>query len=182
MSVNSENQLKFEEGRTTEPLTIMDAGIEEFPFGSKYVVRINPLITGHDHFMPSPGLKKKIEEVNVDVGDKITIEKVAPSEKYQYGYFSVNVVEKGRGPQIAKDREDKVEMDKYATGETKAAQPTVDIDIHELTLRVDQLKDLMATIAKEVIHERTRVDKLEKMVTTLSSEAGHKPGDEEIPF
>ena len=165
MSVNSENQLKFEEGRTTEPLTIMDAGIEEFPFGSKYVVRINPLITGHDHFMPSPGLKKKIEEVNVDVGDKITIEKVAPSEKYQYGYFSVNVVEKGKGPQIAKDRDDKVEMDKYATGETKAVQPTNDADLkialHELTLRFE---------------------KLEKMVTTLSSEAGHKPGDEEIPF
>ena len=161
MSVNSENQLKFEEGRTTEPLTIMDAGMEEFPFGSKYVVRINPLITGHDHFMPSPGLKKKIEEVNVDVGDKITIEKVAPSEKYQYGYFSVNVVEKGKGPQIAKDRADKVEMEKYATGETKAVQPTLDIVVHELTLRVE---------------------KLEKMEETRSSEAGHKPGDEEIPF
>ena len=93
MAVNSENQLKFEEGRTTEPLTIMDAGTEEFPFGTKYVVHIEP-IDGKDHFMPSPGLKKKIEEVNVDVGDKITIEKVAPSEKYQYGYFSVNVVEK----------------------------------------------------------------------------------------
>ena len=161
MAVNSENQLKFEEGRTTEPLTIMDAGMEEFPFGSKYVVRINPLITGHDHFMPSPGLKKKIEEVNVDVGDKITIEKVAPSEKYQYGYFSVNVVEKGKGPQIAKDRADKVEMEKYATGETKAVQPTLDIVVHELTLRVE---------------------KLEKMEETRSSEAGHKPGDEEIPF
>ena len=169
MAVNSENQLKFEEGRTTEPLTIMDAGIEEFPFGSKYVVRINPLITGHDHFMPSPGLKKKIEEVNVDVGDKITIEKVAPSEKYQYGYFSVNVVEKGKGPQIAKDRiekspvqkDAKVEMEKYATGETKAVQPTLDIVVHELTLRVE---------------------KLEKMVALFSSEAGHKPGDEKLPF
>ena len=139
----------------------MDAGTEEFPFGSKYVVRIKPTITGHDHFMPSPGLKKKIEEVNVDVGDKITIEKVAPSEKYQYGYFSVNVVEKGKGPQIAKDRVDKVEMDKYATGETKAVQPTLDIVVHELTLRVE---------------------KLEKIEETRSSEAGHKPGDEEIPF
>ena len=161
MSVNSENQLKFEEGRTTEPLTIMDAGTEELPYGTKYVVHIKPLITGHDHFMPSPGLKKKIEEINVDVGDVITVEKVAPSEKYQYGYFSVNVVEKGKGPQIAKDRVDKVEMDKYATGETKAVQPTIDIVVHELTLRVE---------------------KLEKMEETRSSEAGHKPGDEEIPF
>ena len=160
MSVNSENQLKFEEGRTTEPLTIMDAGIEEFPFGSKYVVRINPLITGHDHFMPSPGLKKKIEEVNVDVGDKITIEKVAPSEKYQYGYFSVNVVEKGNGPQIAKEREHK-SVEKFE----KQFEPKNDEDL------------------KMALHELTlRFEKLEKMVTTLSSEAGHKPGDEEIPF
>ena len=160
MSVNSENELKWEIG-TSEPLTIMDAGTEEFPFGSKYVVHIKPLITGHDHFMPSPGLKKKIEEINVDVGDVITVEKVAPSEKYQYGYFSVNVVEKGKGPQIAKDREDKVEMDKYATGETKAVQPTIDLVVHELSLRVE---------------------KLEKIEETRSSEAGHKPGDEEIPF
>ena len=173
MSLNSENELKWQIG-TSEPLTIMDAGTEEFPFGSKYVVHIKPLITGHDHFMPSPGLKKKIEEINVDVGDVITVEKVAPSEKYQYGYFSVNVVEKGKGPQIAKDRiekspvgagfahkDDKVEMDKYATGETKAVQPSIDLVVHELTLRVE---------------------KLEKMVALYSSEAGHKPGDENIPL
>jgi hypothetical protein len=159
MSVNSENQLKFEEGRTTEPLTIMDAGIEEFPFGSKYVVRINPLITGHDHFMPSPGLKKKIEEVNVDVGDKITIEKVAPSEKYQYGYFSVNVVEKGKGPQIAKDRVDEVEIAKSVKDLKHGG--AIEMVVHELTLRVE---------------------KLEKIEETRSSEAGHKPGDEVIPF
>ena len=173
MSVNSENELKWEIG-TSEPLTIMDAGTEEFPFGTKYVVHIKPLITGHDHFMPSPGLKKKIEEINVDVGDVITVEKVAPSDKYQYGYFSVSVIEKGKGPQIAKDRiekspvgagfahkDDKVEMDKYATGETKAVQPSIDLVVHELTLRVE---------------------KLEKMVALYSSEAGHKPGDENIPL
>ena len=173
MSVNSENELKWEIG-TSEPLTIMDAGTEEFPFGTKYVVHIKPLITGHDHFMPSPGLKKKIEEINVDVGDVITVEKVAPSDKYQYGYFSVNVVEKGKGPQIAKDRiaespvgagfahkDAKVKMDSYAIGETKAVQPAKDMALHELTLRVE---------------------KLEKMVALYSSEAGHKPGDENIPF
>jgi len=159
MSVNSENELKWQIG-TSEPLTIMGAGMEEFPFGSKYVVNIEPL-NGKDHFMPSPGLKKKIEEANVDVGDVITVEKVAPSEKYEYGYFSVSVVDKDNGPQIAQDRADKVEMDKYATGETKAAQPTIDIVVHELTLRVE---------------------KLEKIEETRSSEAGHKPGDEKLPF
>ena len=157
MSLDSNNQLKFEEGSTTEPLTIMGSGMEEFPFGSKYVVNIEPL-DGKDHFCPAPGLKRKIEEVNVDIGDVITVEKVAPSEKYQYGYFSVSVVDKGKGPQIAKD---KVEMDSYAIGETRAVQPTIDIVVHELTLRVE---------------------KLEKMVALYSSEAGHKPGDEDIPF
>ena len=160
MSVNSDNELKWEIG-TSEPLTIMGAGMEESQFGSKFVVRIEPLITGHDHFMPSPGLKKKIEEANVDVGDVITIEKVAPSEKYEYGYFSVSVVDKGKGPQIAKDRKDKVEMDSYATGETKAVQPAKDMTLHELTLRVERL---------------------EKIEETRSSEAGHKPGDEKLPF
>ena len=52
-------------------------------------------------------------------------------------------------------------MDSYATGETKAVQPAKDMTLHELTLRVE---------------------KLEKMVALYSSEAGHKPGDEDIPF
>ena len=163
MSVNSENQLKFEIG-TTEPLTIMDAGMEEFPFGSKYVVRIEPLITGHDHFMPSPGLEKKIKESNIDIGDVITVEKVAPSDKYQYGYFSVNVVEKGKGPQIAKDR--------VAESPVGAGFAQKDVK-HE----VEQKNDNMG------LHELTlRVEKLEKIEETRSSEAGHKPGDEKLPF
>ena len=173
MSLNSENELKWQIG-TSEPLTIMDAGTEEFPFGSKYVVHIKPLITGHDHFMPSPGLEKKIKEGNVDIGDVITIEKVAKSEQYPYGYFSVSVMEKGKGPQIAKDRiekspvgagfahkDAKVEMDSYAIGETKAVQPAKDMALHELTLRVETL---------------------EQKLMLLSSEAGHKPGDEKLPF
>ena len=90
----------------------------------------------------------------------ITVEKVAPSEKYTHGYFSVDVVEKGRGPQIAKEREHK-SVEKFE----KQFEPKSDVDLkialHELTLRFE---------------------KLEKMVTTLSSEAGHKPGDEKLPF
>jgi len=169
MELNSNNQLKFEEGSTTEPLTIMGADVEALPFGSKFVVRIEPLITGHDHFMPSPGLKKKIEEANVDVGDVITIEKVAPSEKYQYGYFSVNVVDKGKGPQIAKDRVEEspvqkdaeVEMDKHISRSVTDLKGDIVMAVHELTLRVE---------------------KLEKIEETRSSESGHKPGDEDIPF
>ena len=163
MSLNRENKLKWQIG-TSEPLTIMGAGMEELPYGDKYVVHIKPLITGHDHFMPSPGLKKKIEEINVDVGDVITVEKVAPSDKYQYGYFSVNVIEKGKGPQIAKDRiaESPVGAG-FAQKDVKheAEQKNDNMGLHELTLRVE---------------------KLEKIEETRSSEAGHKPGDEKLPF
>ena len=153
MPVNSDNQLKFEEG-LTEPLTIMDAGTEEFPFGSKFVVHIEPLITGHDHFMPSPGLEKKIKEGNVDIGDKITIEKVAKSEQYPYGYFSVNVVEKGKGPQIAKDRQPEA---------TPAPAPVLQSQSNEP-------------------NDATKLNVLWNYYISITSEAGHKPGDEEIPF
>ena len=168
MSVNSDNELKWEIG-TSEPLTIMGAGMEEFPFGTKYVVNIEPLITGHDHFMPSPGLKKKIEEINVDVGDVITVEKVAPSEKYQYGYFSVNVVEKGKGPQIAKDR----------IAESPVGAGFAHKDDKAISRSVTELKGDIAM----VVHELSlRVEKLEKIEETRSSEAGHKPGDEKLSF
>ena len=177
MAVNSTNELKWEIG-ISEPLTIMGADVEELQFGSKFVVRIEPLITGHDHFKPSPGLKKKIEEANVDVGDVITIEKVAPSDKYQYGYFSVNVVDKGKGPQIAKERTHK-SIEKFE----KQFEPENDkMTLHELTLRVDKWANLLAQTVSQVVTDGKRVDKLEKIEETRSSEAGHKPGDEDIPF
>ena len=151
MSVNSDNQLKFEEG-ISEPLTIMGADMEEFPFGSKFVVRIKTLITGHDHFMTSPGLEKKIKEGNVDIGDVITIEKVAKSEQYPYGYFSVSVVNKGKGPQIAKDRIEKSPVGAgFAQKDVKheAEHKNDNMGLHELTLRVEKLEKIEETRSSE---------------------------------
>ena len=164
MSVNSDNQLKFEEG-LTEPLTIMNAGTEEFPFGSKFVVHIEPL-DGKDHFMPSPGLEKKIKEGNVDIGDKITIEKVAKSEQYPYGYFSVNVVEKGKGPQIAKDR---------------IAESPVGAGFAHKDAKDSQSKAAPAPQSSEP-NDATKLNVLWNYYISITSEAGHKPGDEDIPF
>tara|TARA_Y100000310_G_scaffold290048_1_gene316922 strand:+ start:1115 stop:1591 length:477 start_codon:yes stop_codon:yes gene_type:complete len=158
MDLNKDNQLKFTDGATTDPLTIISAGSVDLEYGPKYVVNIKPTIEGFDHFMPSPGLVNKIKEENVDVDDIITIEKVGPSEKYQYGYFNVKVVEKN------------------AKGETKAAEPTHK-SIEKFEKQFEPKDDKMDQ------HELTlRVEKLEKMVAVLSSEAGHKPGDEELPF
>ena len=173
MSVNSDNELKWQIG-TSEPLTIMGAGMEELPYGTKYVVHIKPLITGHDHFMPSPGLEKKIKEANIDIGDQITVEKVAPSDKYQYGYFSVDVVQKGGGPQIATDR---IEKSPVGAG---FAQKDAKAEMDKVISR--SVTDLKGDIVM-VVHELSlRVERLEKIEETRSSEAGHKPGDEKLPF
>ena len=93
MPLNQDKQLKFKDDSTTETLTIVRAGLEELQFGIKHVVHINE-IKGFDHFLPSDGLIKKMKEENVDIGDKITITKAPKSDKYPYGYFSVDVVEK----------------------------------------------------------------------------------------
>ena len=178
MPVNSENQLKFQEGSITEPLTVMNAGNEELPFGSKYVVHIKQTIEGFDHFMPSDGLVNKMKEENVDIGDKITIEKVAKSEKYPYGYFTVKVVEKNAPG-------NKEVMDQYATGEIKTAQPT-----HKSIEKFEEQFNEPKKDDKIAVHELdVRVEKLETIVAILwtdysnrTSDAGHKTGDETLPF
>ena len=163
MPVNSENQLRFIEG-VTEPLTILKAGQEEFPFGNKMVVHIKETIEGgYDHFLPSPGLEKKMKEENVDIGYIITIEKVEKSEKYEYGYFKIVVVQKGSGA-------DKIEMDKYATGEIKAVGSDTPpmhksdkkfekqfetkedkVGLHELSIRVETLEKEMNELKKNAL-------------------------------
>jgi len=150
---DQENKLVYPEGKPTEPLLVERMGYEELPFGNKYVVYIKQTIEGYDHFMPSDGLIDKMKKENVDVGDMITVEKIPPSEKYTYGYFTVTVIQKGAGTPPTHKSIEKFEG-QFEPKDDK-------IGLHELTLRVD---------------------KLEKMVTTLSSEAGHKPGDEKLPF
>lgn len=177
MAVNSDNQLKFAEGKITEPLTILNAGSEEFPFGSKMVVHIKQTIEGYDHFLPSPGLEKKLKEENVDIDDVITIEKVEKSEKYPYGYFSIKVVEKNA-------MGDKKEMNKQPTHKSiEKFEKQFEPKLEEQVAYNKGFNDGDKGTDKMGLHELSiRVEKLEKMVTMLSSEAGHKPGDEEIPF
>ena len=159
MSINSDNQLKFEEGKTTEPLTIINAGVEELPFGSKMVVHIKQTIEGYDHFLPSPGLEKKIKEENVDVDDVITIEKAAKTDKYPYGYFSVNVVEKNTTAPTHKS------IEKFE----EQFEPKDDkMEKHELILRVEKLEKITSH--------------LWKWYQGVTAEKGHQPGDESFPF
>ena len=150
-------QLKFDNDATTEALEIMSANYEELEFGKKFVVMIRGTILGHDHFLPSDGLINKMKEANVDVGDKIKIKKVAPDEKYPYGYFEVDVVAKA--PLKTQNIEEPVK-------ETKKADDN--LSLHELSLRVEKVEKITAALWTDY--------------SNRTAESGHKEGDENLPF
>ena len=155
MSLDQSKQLKFQDGNTTEPLEIQSAGMEEFPFGSKFVVHIKPLISGEDHFIPSPGLQNKIKEENIDKGDKITITKVPKSDKYPYGYFSVSVIDKGKGPNLNGAVSDSPVGAGFAQKDAKHEK----LEKHELSLRVESLEAQVKTLTKWYESQNTTKEK-----------------------
>ena len=102
--------------------------MEEFDFGSEYIVHIEET-EGYDYFKPSTGLQKKLSDEGVKSGDKINITKVKPDEKYTYGYFTVSMVEN-------------VKMEDKGVENFEKQLKSVDkLDMHELTLRVKTLED-----------------------------------------
>ena len=136
-------QLKFPVGSKTT-VTILSMGMEEDDFGSNFVVHIKETIEGYNHFNPSEGLQKKITEKNIGADDTIVIEKVPPSEKYQYGYFNVETAQ--NQPTTSPD---KVVMDQHAAGEIKAVEPVsrdARADIHELSVRIEVLETKVAKL------------------------------------
>ena len=139
--LDKNKQLKFPDGSKTE-VTIKSMGMEENDFGSEYIVKIKETIDGFDHFKPSDGLRKKILEEDLSEGDVIIIEKVAPSEKYQYGYFSV---------EMANNPPKKVDpaVHDHPLG-TGFAQKDDKMDLHELSLRVETLEKDVAELKKNV--------------------------------
>lgn len=165
MDLDRDKQLKFANDTTSEPIVIEKAGVEELQFGKKFVVNITPTILGHDHFLPSEGLLKKLKEQNADIGDTITIEKVGPSDKYQYGYFNVSVLKKSKqgNPQV-----DKVEKAEPVTNNTKTNSADQQMELHEVTLRLEKVEKLCEILWKDY--------------GMRTSDAGHKQGDEQIPF
>lgn len=149
--MDKEKQLKFPNDQESETLVIESAGYEEFTFGKKYVVKIKETITGHDHFMPSEGLIKKLKEQNVDKGDQIKIKKVGPSEEYQYGYFNVEVVHKGNpiesSPVGAGFSQKDAKHKSYENFEKQFSKDN--IDTHELAVRVEKLETAVASLIRK---------------------------------
>ena len=146
--LDENKQMKFEPGSKTE-VVIKSMGMEDSNFGSEYVVRIKETIDGYDHIKPSDGLKNKMIEKNLSADDKIVIEKVAPSEKYQYGYFSVEMADNP-----IKTVDPVVHDHPMGAG---FAQKDDKMDLHELTLRVEEhegtmrlLKRMIETLEKQV--------------------------------
>ena len=173
MPINKDNQLKFKDGSITEPITILKAGPEELPFGTKYVVHIKETIEGYDHFLPSEGLRKKIKESNADIGDKITIEKIAPDETYTYGYFKVEV--------IAKERETKeiIEHKSIKNMVKPFKEASLNIETHELSVRVENLSSLVDDLFKSMGALQKAFKILIEDYQLRAPEGGHKPGDEQ---
>ena len=140
--LDENKQMKFEPGSKTE-VVIKSMGMEDSNFGSEYVVRIKETIDGYDHIKPSDGLKNKMIEKNLSADDKIVIEKVAPSDKYQYGYFSVKMAD---NPVKAVDPA--VHDHPMGAG---FAQKDDKMGLHELTLRVESLETDVAELKKNVV-------------------------------
>ena len=133
--LNKDKQLKFQDGSKNE-VQIVSMGQEDMSFGTKYVVHIQETIDGYNHFLPSNGLISKLKEISVVTGDKVVIEKVPPSEKYQYGYFSVS-------------RSDEVKDSPPAQQDTKPQGSIDKLAVHELTLRVKTLEDQVQLLMKK---------------------------------
>ena len=154
----------------------------EGKYGKQYTYGHKAVITGETKYTANPRVHGLIQELGVSKGDTIIIEKVAATPN---DYIKVYLPE---------NHAHKVEMDKYATGETKAVEPSgppvhksvknfekqfeesdKKLENHELSARVDELN--------------TKIERLEKIIAVLwtdygtrTSDAGHKPGDDDIPF
>ena len=50
----------------------------------------------------------------------------------------------------------------------EARFPANKLDIHEISIRLEKVEEMVSVLSS--------------MVSVLSSEAGHKPGDEKVPF
>lgn len=149
--LDKDKQLTFQPGPGVE-FEIVSFKQEEFSFGSKWVVRVKP-IHGRDYFLPAAGLVKKLAEAGVSTGDKVFIEKVAPDDKYKYGYFNVDVVSKGApiadspvGAGFAqKDDKTHKSMENFEKQFNK-----IGLDSHEVSIRLENMAKQIGELESKV--------------------------------
>ena len=170
--LNKDKQLKFDEGSKT-PVTIVSMGMEENDFGSEYVIHIKEY-KGCDHIKPSEGLKNKIIESNLSEGDKIVIEKVPKSDKYKYGYFNVEMANnpvKTASPIRRETASEKGKPSQSIVSKVEGGR----LELHEIALRLEKAEKLLESLGKLVAVLWTDYG-------NRTGDAGHKPGDDDLPF
>ena len=155
--------IKFMENTPITVTLTFDEPLENTnQFGKKqFTYGIKEMITGEDKFSATEKLHEKIQSSNLSKGDTFIIEKKKDPELNKgYAFFTVNLPDvpitssnKSSEPTVG-------EQQGYNKGFADKSK-SVSVDLHELALRVE---------------------KLEEKFGTWSSEAGHKPGDEDIPF
>ena len=159
MNLNKDNQLKFADDSTT---TVIIAGRQKDDYDAE-VILIEPQPDGYDHFKPAKGLINKLKDENADIGDTIQIKKVK-DPKYQFPYFNVEILNKAplkQQNEPLKQQSEPIEDKGIKNFEKQFEEPNMNLSIHEFSLRLEDL---------------------EKKVALLLSDAGHKPGDENIPY
>ena len=143
----------------------------EGKFGKQYTYGCKAVPTGETKYTANPRVHGLIQELGVSKGDTIIVEKVAATPN---DYIKVHLPE---------NHAQKIEMDKYATGEIKAVEP-VDKGIANFEKQFEKPDNKLEN------HELSfRVERLEKIIAALwtdysnrTGDAGHKVGDEDIPF
>ena len=143
----------------------------EGKFGKQYTYGCKAVPTGETKYTANPRVHGLIQELGVRKGDTIIVEKVAATPN---DYIIVNLPEN----QLKKQQTDFNGPPKHKSVEKfekQFAESDKKLENHELSVRVDELS--------------AKIERLEKIVAVLwtdygtrTSDAGHKPGDEEIPF
>ena len=165
--------IKLESGQKESITLAYDQPFEsDGQYGKQYIYGCNPIITGETKFTANPRVHGLILELGVSKGDTIIIEKVKanPNDYIKVGLPGVPV-EKTNPPPTHKS----IENSPVGAGFAQKDEKHKSVENFE--------KQFESKDDKIGLHELTlRVEKLEKMVTILSGEAGHKPGDEKLPF
>ena len=164
----NDNQREVVELAFEQPLEGTNSfGKKQFTYG------IKPIISGEEKFSATEKLHEKIQELGASKGDTIYITKVKdPEINKGFAFFKVEpagnpVKKESSGPLHAsiKKFQEKLEppVEEQNDGGKMAA-----VDNHELNIRVEKLEKIVSILWTDYGNR--------------TSDAGHKPGDNDIPF
>ena len=135
----------------------------EGKYGKQYTYGHKAVITGETKYTANPRVHGLIQELGVSKGDTIIIEKVQATPN---DYIKVYLPE---NQPIKQQTDFSKPIDKgIANFEKQFEEPDKKLENHELSVRVERLEKIVAVLWTDY--------------GTRTSDAGHKPGDEEIPF